>query len=71
MKTELKAKEIAGGSPSAAGRTGKSKHADDSVKSSKAVMKDATAKSENENMTGKKGYNETPSTVPVKAAKQK
>lgn len=69
MKTDLEQKEIAGGSPSAGGRTGKSKHKDDSAKGSQTVMKEATTKSEKGNMTAKKGYNETPANVPVKTTK--
>ena len=71
MKTELKSREIAGGSPTSGGPKSKSKQLDDSLKGSKTVMKEATNKSEKGNMTAKKGYNETPATVPVKSVRQK
>jgi|GEM_PF-2504591 len=71
MKTELKAKEIAGGSPTSGGPKSKSKQQDDSLEGSKTVMKKATSKSEKGNMTDNKGYNETPATVPVKSVRQK
>ena len=71
MKTDLKSKEIAGGSPSSGGRADKSKQKDESTKGSKKVMDEATSKSEKGNMTGNKGYNETPASVPVKSTKEK
>ncbi len=71
MKTDLKSKEIAGGSPSSGGPKGKAKQKDDSLKGSKTIMKEATSKSENGNMNNKKGYNETPANVPVKSFKTK
>lgn len=71
MKTNLKSKEIAGGSPSASGPKGKAKHKDDSLKGTKTLENEAASKSEKGNMTQKKGYNETPATVPVKSTTEK
>ncbi|WP_031529129.1 hypothetical protein [Dyadobacter crusticola] len=59
-------KDIEGSSPSRPGPKGQQKHEDDSAKPQKTVKKDAIEESEEENMTDKKGYNETPPTVPVK-----
>jgi hypothetical protein len=58
--------DIEGTTPSPSGTKDKSRHEDDSEKPSKVVKKEAIRESERENMTGKKGYNETPPTVPVK-----
>ncbi|KQS30768.1 hypothetical protein [Dyadobacter sp. Leaf189] len=59
-------KDIEGSSPSRPGPKGEAKHEDDSAKPQKTLKKEAIKESEEENMTGKKGYNETPPTVPVK-----
>jgi hypothetical protein len=70
MKTRAKNEDIEGGSPSKGGIKDKNKHKDDSLKSPKVLQKESVKESESENMTGKKGYNETPPTVPVKSTKQ-
>ncbi|MCE6991730.1 hypothetical protein [Dyadobacter sp. CY323] len=57
---------IEGNTPSPSGPKDKTRHQDDSEKPSKVVKREAIEESEEENMTGKKGYNETPPTVPVK-----
>ncbi|OJV15483.1 MAG: hypothetical protein BGO21_31335 [Dyadobacter sp. 50-39] len=64
MKTQTK--NVEGGSPSQGGPKSKTKQKDDSAKPSGQVEQDAIQKSEKGNMTQKKGYNETPETVPVK-----
>lgn len=64
-------KNVAGGSPSSGGPKGKAKQKDDSAKPSKTVSNEAAAKSEKDNMTDNKGYNETPPTVPVKSVTKK
>ena len=58
--------DIEGTTPSPSGPKDKTRHDDDAEKPSKVVKKEAIQESEEENMTGKKGYNETPPTVPVK-----
>ena len=63
-------KEVEGGSPSGSGPHDETRHEDDSKKPSKVVKKESIQKSEKGNMTGKKGYNETPSTVPVKSEEE-
>ncbi|CAG5067876.1 hypothetical protein DYBT9623_00603 [Dyadobacter sp. CECT 9623] len=65
-KPETQEEDIEGSSPSPAGPHDESRHEDDSAKPSKVVKKEAIKESEEDNMTGKKGYNETPPTVPVK-----
>jgi len=62
--------EVEGGSPSPSGPHDESRHEDDSDKPSKVVKKESIQKSEKGDMTGKKGYNETPPTVPVKSEKE-
>jgi hypothetical protein len=52
----------AGGSPSAGAITGDSKHRDDSKMGSEKLKKEVVRKSEKQNLTQKKGYNETPAT---------
>ncbi|WAC12785.1 hypothetical protein [Dyadobacter pollutisoli] len=69
MKTQSKAKHEEGGTPSHGGPKGGIKQKDDSLKPARALKKESIAKSEKTNMTGKKGYNETPPTVPVKSTK--
>jgi hypothetical protein len=69
MNTENQNQEedIEGSSPSRPRpKNDESKHKDDSAKPTKALKKETIKESEQENMTGKKGYNETPPTVPVK-----
>lgn len=58
-------KEVEGGTPSPSGPNDETRHDDDSKKPAKALKKEVIQKSEKGNMTGKKGYNETPATVPV------
>lgn len=70
MKTQAKKEDVEGGSPSQGGNKDKNKHQDDSQKPSKVLKKESVKESESENMTGKKGYNETPPSVPVKSTKQ-
>lgn len=65
-----KDKEVEGGSPSRPSPNNKSKQTDESQKPSKVIKKEAIQKSERGNMTGKKGYNETPPTVPIKSGKK-
>jgi hypothetical protein len=62
---------VEGGSPSPSGVEDEDRHDDDSKQPAKKVEKDAEKKSENNNMTGQKGYNETPPDVPVKSSKKK
>ena len=62
-----KEQEVEGGSPSRLGRRGESKHDDDSMEPSEEVKEESIEKSEKNNMTDEKGYNETPPTVPVKS----
>jgi len=62
--------EIEGSTPSPSGPKDESRHEDDSAKPAKTVKKEAIKESEEDNMTGKKGYNETPPTVPVESTKQ-
>ncbi|KAA0992391.1 hypothetical protein [Dyadobacter aurulentus] len=64
-KTENE-EDIEGSTPSPSGPKDHSRHQDDSDKPSKVLKKEAIRESEKDNMTGKKGYNETPPTVPVK-----
>lgn len=66
MKTETKNKDVEGGSPSQGGMRSKVKQKDDSLKPSGLLKQESIQKSEKVNMTKKKGYNETPETVPVK-----
>lgn len=65
MKTKSE-DNVEGGSPSKGGPKSKSKQKDDSLKPSGTLKQEAIQKSEKGNMTKKKGYNETPETVPVK-----
>jgi hypothetical protein len=60
---------VEGGSPSQGGPKGKAKQKDDSRKPSGLLKQESIQKSEKVNMTRKKGYNETPETVPVKGKK--
>ncbi|GGM85182.1 hypothetical protein GCM10010967_16440 [Dyadobacter beijingensis] len=69
MKTETKSKDVEGGSPSQGGLRSKAKQKDDSLQPSGKIKEEAIQKSEKGNMTKKKGYNETPETVPVKGKK--
>ena len=69
MSTQTQTKNVEGGSPSHGGPKGKQKQRDDSLKPSKLLEKEAVLKSEKVNMTKKRGYNETPATVPVKGKK--
>ena len=62
--------EVEGGTPSPSGPHGESKQKDDSKKPAKMVKKEAIQKSEKGDMTGQKGYNETPPTVPVKSEQE-
>jgi hypothetical protein len=64
-------KNVAGGSPSSGGPKGKAKQKDDAAKPSKTLANETAAKSEKDNMTDNKGYNETPPTVPVKSVTKK
>ncbi|GAB2768206.1 hypothetical protein GCM10027275_08410 [Rhabdobacter roseus] len=61
---------IEGGTPSPSGRTDAQKHTDDADKSSEVLDQEAIDKSEENNMTKHKGYNETPDGVPVKTKKK-
>ncbi|NIJ53606.1 hypothetical protein [Dyadobacter arcticus] len=70
MSQQNEDEEIEGSTPSPAGPRDGSKQKDDAQKPSKILKKDAINESEDENMTGQKGYNETPPTVPVKSTKQ-
>jgi hypothetical protein len=70
MKTQPDKENVEGGSPTHGGPKGKVKQEDDAQKPSKTLSKEAVKESEQENMTGKKGYNETPPTVPIKSTKQ-
>jgi hypothetical protein len=70
MKKQATEKQIAGGSPSAGGPKGKTKQRDDSQKGAETLNSESVKKSEKGNMTGKKGYNETPPDVPVKSTKK-
>lgn len=67
MKTQTN--NVEGGSPSQGGPKSKAKQRDDSKKPSGLLKQEAIQKSEKVNMTQKKGYNETPETVPVKGKK--
>lgn len=67
MKTQTK--NVEGGSPSDGGLRGKTKQEDDSRKPAGKLKQESIEKSEKGNMTQKKGYNETPETVPVKGKK--
>lgn len=67
MKTQTNNEE--GGSPSHGGPKSKAKQRDDSRKPSGLLKQEAIQKSEKVNMTKKKGYNETPETIPVKGEK--
>ncbi|MHA4741604.1 hypothetical protein [Dyadobacter sp. MSC1_007] len=69
MAKQAQTKNVEGGSPSHGGPKGKQKQQDDTQKPSKLLEKEAIQKSEKVNMTKKKGYNETPATVPVKGKK--
>lgn len=69
MKTETKNKDVEGGSPSQGGPKGKVKQQDDSLEPAGQLKEESIKKSEKGNMTQKKGYNETPETVPVKGKK--
>ena len=60
----MKKDNVEGGSPSPSGGD------DNEKKTSKRVEK-KTTKSEKNNMTDQKGYNEVPLDVPVKSAKKK
>lgn len=62
--------EIEGSTPSPSGPHDHSRHKDDAAKPAKVLKKEVIRASEAKNMTGKKGYNETPQTVPVKSVKQ-
>lgn len=62
-----KNKEVEGGTPSPSGPHDETRHDDDSDMPSEVVKDEAIEKSEDNNMTGEKGYNETPPTVPVKS----
>lgn len=65
---------VEGGSPSRSGPKSPENDAvlqeDDSKRSSKEIKKEAINESESENMTNKKGYNETDPNVPVKSTKK-
>jgi hypothetical protein len=67
---KLPEEDIEGSTPAPAGPHDETRHRDDSKKPSKVLDKEAIDESESENMNGKKGYNETPPTVPVKSTKQ-
>lgn len=71
MKNLTTKENVEGGSPSTPTKPSEKKHKDDSAKPSSVVKKDAIRKSEKGNMNGKKGYNETPSNVPVKSSTSK
>ena len=62
--------EVEGGTPSPSGPHDEARQKDDSKKPSKVIKKEAIQKSEKGDMTGKKGYNETPPTVPVKSEQE-
>ena len=67
MENQSNNEDVEGGSPTQGGPKGKIKQEDDSQKPSKTLKKDAIKESESENMNDKKGYNETPPTVPVES----
>lgn len=62
-------KNVAGGSPSRSGPDKAILQEDDSKKTSKQIKDEAIRQSESENMTHKRGYNETDPKVPVKSVK--
>jgi hypothetical protein len=75
LKTTIKTmskdkKTVEGGSPSPSGPHDDKRHKDESERPAKTVKQDAIKNSEKDNMTGQKGYNETPPTVPVKSSKE-
>ncbi|MBE9461224.1 hypothetical protein ACFP1I_20560 [Dyadobacter subterraneus] len=73
MGKEHKNTNVEGGSPSRSGPKNPENDSvlqeDDSKRSSKEIKKEAINESESENMTNKKGYNETDPNVPVKTVK--
>ncbi|GLU51985.1 hypothetical protein [Dyadobacter frigoris] len=73
MGKEHKNTNVAGGSPSSSGPENPANdpvlQEDDSKRPSKEIKKEAIDESESENMTNKKGYNETDPNVPVKTVK--
>lgn len=73
MGKENKNTNVAGGSPSRSGPENPENDSvlqeDDSKRSSSQIKKEAINESESENMTNKKGYNETDPNVPVKTVK--
>ncbi|WP_215238851.1 hypothetical protein [Dyadobacter helix] len=71
MSKQKNSGNVEGGSPSRAPQNRETKQINDTAKPSKTLKKEAISKSEKGNMTGKKGYNETPGTVPVKSAKSR
>jgi len=69
MKKENKDQNVEGGSPSRSGPDDDILQKDGSKKPSKTIKKEAINQSEEENMTKKRGYNETDPNVPVKSSK--
>lgn len=73
MGKEHKNTNVEGGSPARSGPKNPENdpvlQEDDSKRSSGEIKKEAIKESEKENMTNKKGYNETDPNVPVKTAK--
>lgn len=62
-------KNVVGGSPSRSRPDNAILQEDDSKKTSKQIKEEAIRQSESENMTHKRGYNETDPKVPVKSVK--
>lgn len=63
-------KNVVGGSPSRSRPDNAILQEDDSKKTSKQIKEESIRQSESENMTHKRGYNETDPKVPVKSVKQ-
>lgn len=70
MSKENKNKNVEGGSPSRSGPDDDTLQRDDSKKPSKQIKQEAILQSESENMTHKRGYNETDPKVPVKSVRK-
>jgi len=70
MNKDNKNKNVEGGSPSRSGPDDDILQEDDSKRPSKQIKKEAIEESETENMTDKRGYNETDPNVPVESTKE-
>ncbi len=64
-----KEKNVEGGTPAKHADNNPIKQKDDSKKPLSENLKESEEKSEKGNMNNKKGYNETPPTVPIKSDK--